>query len=145
MESIDKSGYLRTVDGMISGAIVVLAFIGGIVNIFSFGFTGMLGFCFWFTFFVECSLLLTHVFQVYEAIKAKFEWLWKVEFGYVAVSILLYVVALILSLVAFGASAVFGYFLLVLLGVVAFRRYRIYRSGGGGAAAANPPENIEQA
>jgi len=144
MVDIDKSGYLRTPSGIISGAIVVLAFLGGIVNIFSWGFTGFLGFAFWSTFFVSGSLLLMRVFQVYDGINTRFPVFWKIELGYIVIWIALYIVALILSFVGFGASAVFGWFILGLLCADAFMRYRFYRSSSG-APAASPPENIEQA
>jgi len=143
---IDKSGYLRTWDGMINGSLVVLSFIGGIVNIFSWGYTGLLGFCFWSTFFTFLVNVLLHVFQVYDGVVARFTFAFKVECIYVLVLIALYLLALILSIVSFGVSNILGYFVLGVLVGDAFRRYRIHKSGGGGGGQpASPPENIEQA
>jgi hypothetical protein len=129
--------YIRSNRGMIVTAEAALAAIGGIISIVVKG--GLLSFCFWATFCVSGSLVLLNVLNVYQALHTKFSFLAKVEFGYVAVFILLYVITAIMSFISFGISAIIGYVELALFLLDGFLHFRVYRSGGGDA----PPPDTE--
>jgi len=141
---LDKNGYLRTRNGIVQGAIVGLAFIAGLINIFhGLGWYG--GFIFWSTFFISGFFLALRVFDVHAGLAAKFGWFVKAEFGYCAIWILLYIIATIYSFLplSFGAAMIVGYIILGLMAVDVFFRYRIYRGSAGGPSG--PAETIEQA
>jgi len=144
---IDKTGYLRTRNGIIQMIIVFLAFLGGIINILSASLSApFLTFLFWSTFFISGALLLTNVFAVHSVIVAKITIFTKVEFGYKVIWALFYLIALIMSFVPlfFGSSSVIAYFSLAAMAADLFFHYRIYRSGSG-EGPANPAETVEQA
>jgi len=129
--------YIRSNRGMIVTAEAALAAIGGIISLVVGGV--FLRFCFWATFCLSGSLLLLNVLNVYQALHTKFNFLAKVELGYVAVFILLYVIATIMSFISFGISAIIGYVELALFLLDGFLHFRVYRSGGGNA----PPPDTE--
>jgi len=140
---IDKDGYMRSRNGMVQGAVVGLSFIGGLINIFAGG--GFLAFLLWSTFFISGGLLLTNVFSVHAVINARFGFFWKVEFGYIVIWTILYLIAAIISFIPFQwtVSNIVGYFIVFLFAADLFFRYRIYKGAPTGAPA-NPPETVEQ-
>jgi len=126
--------YIRSNRGMIVTAEAALAAIGGIISLVVG--TGLLSFCFWATFCISGSLVLLNVLNVYQALHTKFSFLAKVEFGYVAVFILLYVITTIMSFISFGIAAIIGYVELLLFLLDGFLHFRVYRGEGN----APPPD-----
>jgi len=127
--------YIRSNRGMIVTAETALGGIGGIIAAATF--SGFLGFCFWGTFFISGTLVLLNILNVYQALHAKFSFLTKVEFGYVAVWALFYLIATIWSFLSFGIASIIGYVLLALFLLDGFLHFRVYRSGGDATPAAD--------
>jgi len=127
--------YVRSNRGMIVTAETALAAIGGLIA--SVLFYGFLSFCFWGTFFISGALLLLNVLNVYQALHAKFAFLTKVEFGYVAVWALFYLIATIMSFISWNIPYIIAYVELVLFALDGFLHFRVYRSGGDAAPAAD--------
>jgi len=124
--------YIRSNRGMLVTAETVLGGIGGIISLVTF--SGFMSFCFWSTFFISGALVLLNVLNVYQALHAKFSFMTKVEFGYVAIWALFYIIATIWSFISWGISSIIGYVELALFLLDGFLHFRVYRSGGS-----NPP------
>merc|ERR1719284_1287356 len=127
-----NTDYIRSNRGMIVTAETALGGIGGIIALVEF--SGFMSFCLWTTFMISGALVLLNVLNVYQALHTKFSFLTKVEFGYVAIWALFYIIATIWSFISWGISSIIGYVELALFLLDGFLHFRVYRSGGG-----NPP------
>lgn len=127
--------YIRSNRGMLVTAEAVLGGIGGIISLVTF--SGFMSFCFWSTFMISGALVLLNVLNVYQALHAKFSFLTKVEFGYVAIWALFYIIATIWSFISWGISSIIGYVELALFLLDGFLHFRVYRSGGSNPAPAD--------
>jgi len=125
-------GYLRTNEGMVVCGEVLAAIIGMICNIFWGGLPGiLLWIAFWLTFIVSGMIFLLSLCGAYLPMLNKFNILIWLERGYIVLSLILYLIATILSFVVWGLSSLFAYGLVVLYVLHGLLRWKTYRNSLG--------------
>lgn len=119
--------FVKGTHGMAMLAQVVLALVGGIVNIF-FG-TGFLGFVFWTTLFISGVLLFLHIFNAAQSLENAFPYLTKIELGYALIWGIFTAIASVLAFMSVISlfSALIGGVLAVAFFTDAFFKYRNYK------------------
>ena len=132
--------YVRSYRGMVVIAETAFGLIGAIVTIIAG--TDFWSLVFWSTLTISGTILSLNIVNTCQALHAQYSFLAKVEFGYVAVWALLYLIGTIISVVPtfWNGVAVIGYVELAIFLLDGFLQFRGYRSGGGGYP---PPTNVE--
>ena len=133
--------YVRSYRGMIVIAETAFGLIGALVTIAAG--SDFWSLVFWSTLIVSGTILSLNIVNTCQALHVQFSFLTKVEFGYVAVWALLYLIGTIISFVPtfWTGVAVIGYVELAIFLLDGFLHFREYRSGGGGGYA--PPADAE--
>ena len=127
--------YIRSNRGMIITAEAVLGIVGGIIAAATF--TSFMSFVFWSTVAISGALLLLNVLNVYQAVQVKFSHFPKVEFGYVVVWALFYIINTFISFAYWNISYIIGYVELALFLLDGFLHFRVYKSGSGNVPPAD--------
>ena len=131
--------YIRSSRGLILTAELAFGFIGGIIAVvYSDHF---LSFCLWSTILISGIMLVLNVLKAYRTLHDKFSFLIFVELGYIAMWVLFYVVAAIITAVpgSWNAGSVFGYIELVLFILDGYLYFRIYKEFEAGKSSKSHP------